>query len=252
MVESPNSNLYEEAYERIRDMLLHGELRPGSRISGLDLAKQLRISRTPVREAIRRLAAEGLIKEVPGFGAFIRIPTRPELIELYDLRELLESYAAVEAAQRITQDELDQLENCCQQWRELTLQLKKLKGPGLIERLYNRWITIDEHYHRVLVAAARNRLLSKVIRDMRLLSRTLDLRRLDASPTITFRSAAWTYRHHASLVRALMRRDPEAARRWMSQQIQIGKRLHLAHFEAVGCQMLDSTRNEWIGSLVET
>ena len=49
MAESSNSNLYEEAYERIRDMLLQGELRPGSRISGLDLSKQLRISRTPVR-----------------------------------------------------------------------------------------------------------------------------------------------------------------------------------------------------------
>ncbi len=214
-------------------MLLYGEIAVGSRISSVELSKKLGISRTPIREAIRRLASEGLIKQVSGYGAFMQMPTRDELVELYDMRELMETFAAGEAAARMSESELGELEECCRQWREMIVQLKRLKGQQLIRRLYNRWITVDEHFHEVLLAASRNRLLRKTVSDMRLLSRTLDFRRLDKSvvPPITYSSAAWTYRHHASLVSALRRRNADLARMWMSRQIRTGKRLHLQHME---------------------
>ena len=242
MLKAPPSrgvNLGEEAYERIRDMLLYGELPAGSRISGLDLSKKLGISRTPVRDAIRRLSGEGLLKQVPGSGAFVHMPTREELIELYDMRELLESFAASESARKITPDELDQLAECCVEWRDLAHELKRLRGPGLVERLYRRWIAIDERFHRILVASAHNGLLSKTITDMRLLSRTLHLRRYDRAPLIGFRDAAWSYRHHATLVRTLRLRDSDAASFWMSKQIRVGKYRHLAHLDAAGYEPPD-------------
>lgn len=212
-------------------MLLYGEIAVGSRISSVELSKKLGISRTPIREAIRRLASEGLIKQVSGYGAFMQMPTSEELVELYDMREVLESFAAAEAAERITDEELAELDDCCVQWREMILQLRRHTGKGLISRLYNRWITLDERFHEVLLTASRNRLLRKAVSDMRLMSRTLDMRRLDSNtlPLITFYSACWTYRHHASLVRALKRHNPELARTWMGRQIQTGKKLHLEH-----------------------
>jgi DNA-binding GntR family transcriptional regulator len=235
MLQVQPPNLYEEAYERIRQMLLYGEIKVGSRISSVALSKNLGISRTPIREAIRRLASEGLVKQVSGYGAFMQMPTHEELVELYDMRDVLESFAAAEAAVRITDAELVELDDCCAQWRDMVHQLRRLTGKGLIDRLYNRWITIDERFHEVLISASRNRLLRKAVSDMRLLSRTLDLRRLDNNSLslITFNSAAWTYRHHASLVRALRRRDAELARVWMSRQISTGKREHLEHLSVV-------------------
>ena len=244
MIQIQATNLYEEAYERIRHMLLYGEIAVGSRISSVELSKNLGISRTPIREAIRRLASEGLVKQISGYGAFMQMPTREELIELYDMREVLESYAAAEAAVRITDAELKELGDCCAQWRDMILQLRRLKGQGLISRLYNRWITTDERFHEVLLTASRNRLLHKAVSDMRLLSRTLDLRRLDNNslPLITFYSAAWTYRHHASLVRALRRRNAELARSWMGRQIRTGKQLHLEHLKIAHREMPGETR----------
>jgi len=240
------SSLTNEAYDGIRNMLLYGDLPPGSRVSTLDLAKRLGISRTPVREALRRLSTEGAIRQVDGVGAFVQMPTRDELVDLYTMRELLESFAAQEAAHHIQDDEIEALEADCRQWRELTEQIGKLSGAGILARLYNRWISIDEHFHRVLVAAARNKLLSKTINDMRLMSRTLDLRRLDTTPAITYRSATWTYRHHASLVRALRKHDAERARHWMVHQIREGKKQHLARFASIQQSMCDSTRQEWL------
>ena len=248
MLHIQTPNLYEEAYEQIRHMLLYGEIAVGSRISSVELSKKLGISRTPIREAIRRLASEGLVKQVSGFGAFMQMPTPEELVELYDMREVLESFAAAEAAVRITDAELAELDGCCAQWRDMVLQLRRLTGQGLISRLYNRWITIDERFHEVLLTSSRNRLLRKAVSDMRLMSRTLDLRRLDSNslPLITFYSAAWTYRHHASLVRALKRRDAELARTWMSRQIRTGKRLHLEHLKRVNLEMPDSLRKRLV------
>lgn len=244
MLQAPTPNLYEEAYDRIRHMLLYGEIAVGSRISSVELSKKLGISRTPIREAIRRLASEGLIKQVSGYGAFMQMPTPDELVELYDMREVLESFAAAEAAVKITDPEIKELEGCCDQWRDMVLQLRRLSGQGLISRLYNRWITIDERFHEVLLAASRNRLLGKAVSDMRLMSRTLDLRRLDSNslPLITFYSAAWTYRHHASLVRALKKRNAELARTWMSRQIRTGKHLHLEHLKRVNLEMPESLK----------
>lgn len=244
MIQTQTPNLYEEAYDRIRHMLLYGEIAVGSRISSVELSKKLGISRTPIREAIRRLASEGLIKQVSGYGAFMQMPTPEELVELYDMRDVLESFAAAEAAVKITDAEIAELDGCCAQWRDMVLQLKRLSGQGLISRLYNRWITIDERFHEVLLTASRNRLLSKAVGDMRLMSRTLDLRRLDSNsiPLITYYSAAWTYRHHASLVRALKKRNAGLARTWMSRQIQTGKRLHLEHLQRVNLEMPDSLK----------
>jgi DNA-binding GntR family transcriptional regulator len=235
-------NLSEEAYARLRDMLRDGELPAGSRVSGLELSRKLGISRTPVRDAIRRLAGEGLVKQVPGNGAFVRMPTRAELVELYDMRELLESYAATEAAAKMTADQLEELADCCRQWRQLTEQLRRLHGPGLLDRLYQRWIAIDDRFHQVLVGSARNGLLSKTIGDMRLLSRTLHLRQFDREPQISFRSAAWSYRQHATLVRALRRRDAATACFWMKKQIRVGKQRHLAHLDAAGFESSDAEK----------
>src|SRR5687768_10993991 len=103
-------NLRQQAYERIRDLLRSGRLEPGARLSTLELSRRLGISRTPIREALSKLSSDGVVREVPGFGAYVHAPDARELAEVYGLREALEAYAAREAAANITDGELDRLD----------------------------------------------------------------------------------------------------------------------------------------------
>ena len=92
------STLSEKAYDHIRQQVFSGELGPGDRLVNRALAKQLGTSFIPVREAISRLASEGLVKQVAGAGAFVRSFDRQEISEIYDVRELFEPFAAAQAA----------------------------------------------------------------------------------------------------------------------------------------------------------
>jgi DNA-binding GntR family transcriptional regulator len=212
-------------------MLGRGEFPPGSRVSTLELSKMLGISRTPVREALSQLSSQGLVQDVPGFGVYVQIPQRQELEELYGMREILESYATVLATKHIEDSELAQMEVCCDEMLALAKHLRSPSAGRLDEKLLGRWLRADERFHTILLAAARNSLLSKTAKDMRLLSRTLDVRRFD-SASITLSAAAQTFRQHASLVRALRRRDAKSADYWIKRQINIGKERHLADVDA--------------------
>src|SRR5258708_26156425 len=97
------------ATELIREAILDGRLEPGSRLKEEELARELGISRTPVREALLILHSEGLIETTPNRGALVRTHDAEDLIDLYQLRALLEGYAAGQAATRISQTQLHHL-----------------------------------------------------------------------------------------------------------------------------------------------
>lgn len=99
----PNSA---DAYHRIRRWIVEGHLRPGERLVEQRLAEDLELSRTPVREALRRLQSEGLVAFEPHRGARVRELTRAHIADLYELRGRLESMAAELAAARATPEEL--------------------------------------------------------------------------------------------------------------------------------------------------
>ncbi|MCC6681269.1 MAG: GntR family transcriptional regulator [Phycisphaeraceae bacterium] len=223
------SNLRHEAYTAIRDMLLDGEWSGGDRLSTLQLSRQLGLSRTPVREAVAQLASEGLIHQSPRRGARVPVVTAEELREMYDLRLVLECFAVSEAASHINAEELNQLEVCCDRWLLLIRQVRRTDSQQMARKQWQEWVNIDEHYHRVIYAASRNKLLFKTLIDLRLLSRTMRMFRSGKPPIFDFSEAVLTYRHHRSLLRALAEGDSEAASGFMRQQILHGKQLHLAH-----------------------
>lgn len=114
-------NASELASELIREAILDGRLTAGERLKEEQLAKDLGISRTPVREALLLLQAEGLIQSVPNRGAIVRAYSSQELADMYELRALLESYAARRAAVRVTEEQLAELSRSCKRFRELRL-----------------------------------------------------------------------------------------------------------------------------------
>src|SRR5690606_10767984 len=87
-----------QAYEQLKNLILDGELRPGEPMREQQLAERTGTSRTPVREALHELAREGLVRLVPGRGAFVAEISIPDLLELFQLRDVLEPYAARLAA----------------------------------------------------------------------------------------------------------------------------------------------------------
>ena len=110
MDETPST---ERTYGEIRDRILSGRLLPGARLVEVDLAAELDVSRTPIREALRRLYAEGLIEMLPNRGATVRSWTDGELHDIYQSRAELESLAAALATERIDAEALERLQQLC-------------------------------------------------------------------------------------------------------------------------------------------
>lgn len=220
----------QRAYHHIRDKLLSGELTPGTQLVNRALAKEIGVSAIPVREAISRLASEGLVAHVSGAGAYVRRAERQELIELYGLREALESYAAAEAARCVSEAELADLEAICDDWQKAAGELRAGRRSCATRPQLARWLDNDERFHALLIAAARNRWLSKAIADLRLLTQVFSPLRREPG-LLTPDVADETWRTHRDLIEALRRRDAEGARRHMTQQIRAGLRHILEHFD---------------------
>lgn len=107
----PRVILSDQAYVVLRDAIFEKRLPPGSRLSVPDMAERLGISRSPVREAVARLAHEGLVKMVPNKGGVVAELGIDDLLEIYELREILEGLAASLAAARVNDESLGQLRN---------------------------------------------------------------------------------------------------------------------------------------------
>jgi DNA-binding GntR family transcriptional regulator len=136
---------------RVRDELQHaileGVLRPGERLRAEALAQRFGTSRTPVREALLQLEAQGLVEVEPNRGAVVRAFDAADLLDLYELRALLEPHAAARAATRIEPHEIEQLE--------------ALTDDGAPPE---RQMASNEQFHRIIVEAARSPRLQAAMR----------------------------------------------------------------------------------------
>ncbi len=97
------------AYAEIRDAILDGQFTPGTQLNERQLAEEYGVSRTPVRDALTRLASEGLVKQIPHIGVFVRRLDVEEALELLELRRALEAAAAESASRRLSLDQADEL-----------------------------------------------------------------------------------------------------------------------------------------------
>jgi DNA-binding GntR family transcriptional regulator len=137
-------NLGHDLASRLRELIVTGELGDGDRINEVHLARELGVSRTPLREALSNLSAEGIVESKPRRGFFVAPLHTAELADLYAMRALLDPEALARAGiPRATQ--LRELEN-------LNAKLHKAAKPGAIVNLDNQW-------HRLLIAECPNRML---------------------------------------------------------------------------------------------
>lgn len=188
--------------ELIRNGILEGRLRPGERLKEDMLAKELDVSRTPVREAIAMLQAEGLLEAQQHRGAQVRSYTPSELEEIYDLRSILEGYGARRAATRITQRELARL-------RASVERMEKLQPKDLEHLVQQNGI-----FHNTILEAADSQRLVTMVSQTR------------ALPLI-YQSYAWYTPAQLSLSLEYHRRVLSALERHDAEQAEYDMRHHL-------------------------
>jgi len=211
----------EKAYQTIRDGIISGAYRPGAHLTAQGLAGTTGLSRTPVREAMRRLHAEGLIAFIPHRGAFVSHLDERDIEKIYDLRVVLESYAAETAAAEATQAQIDEL-------AELAAGMAAVLdagGPAMVEEV----AALNNRFHKLIVTAAANPRLDAAmayIVEAPLILRTF--RRYDLSELRRSNG------QHLELVAAIAARDPAWARSVMTSHILSGRNTLLRSWSQEG------------------
>lgn len=204
----PDQPQGETAYRRLIEEIRTGELAPGDRLRESELAGRLGISRTPVREAIRRLEADGLVVHLPRQGAAIRRLDYAEIAELYEMRAVLEATAARLAARSASEVELE----------ELAALNKEFAAAGEGQRAYE----LNRQFHFMLLDAAKNRFLVKATEALR---KTMLI--LGATTLMESERVRQAVDEHDRLLNALAERDGERAESEMRNHIAQAQRVRL-------------------------
>ncbi|MBG7610483.1 MAG: GntR family transcriptional regulator [Anaerolineae bacterium] len=139
----------EKAYRQIKKQIISTKLSPGAVISESDLMSELRLGRTPIREAIKQLQANNLVTITPRRGMFVAEITFTDLTKIFEVRLVIEPLAARLAALRITGSQLDQLRQLAETYKDA--------NQGDKETL----ISLDSNFHSLLAAATHNKFLQK-------------------------------------------------------------------------------------------
>jgi len=204
LVESAGSvrSQSEEAYLRIRERIVSLDMPPGSVVNESLLRQELKIGRTPIREALQRLARENLVRSVPHRGTFVTDVNITDLARITEVRVVLEAHAARLAAERLSDSDRD----------AFTRLLERLdEGPNLDQRQLMR---LDQQIHREIYRAARNPYLESTLE--RYFNLSLRLWYLVLDRQVGLREAV---KEHADLLRAILAGDGPGANDSMRRHV---------------------------------
>ena len=201
-----NRPLYEDVADKLREQIFGKQLAPGSWLDEQSLAEEFGISRTPMREAIKALASEGLVTMRMRRGAYVTEVNRGDLEQIFTVLSLLESQAAKEAAIKATEDELNLLDH-------LHHRLETAAADRDIEQFFE----LNGKFHELIQQIAGNRWMNGVIDDLR---KVLKLHRKD-SLTSTGRLQS-SLIEHREILRAILKRDELAAESAMRKHFTHG------------------------------
>jgi DNA-binding GntR family transcriptional regulator len=193
------SKSVEQAYQSIRLDILSGAIKPGERLREEDLVKRVGVSRTPVREALRRLEADGYTIVEANRGATVASHSKRDVDEIYGLRALLEGHAARRAATRITTEQLAHMER-------LNIQIDALANEITLDETQKqmRRIELNQAFHQVVLDACDNARLAALIRQLAQVALSAQTF-AHYGPKDLVRSSD----HHEELIRALRSGHPD-------------------------------------------
>ncbi|MBI2843149.1 MAG: GntR family transcriptional regulator [Armatimonadetes bacterium] len=204
-----STSLGDQAYQEIRGRIIKKVLRPGDALLEAQLAEQLGMSRTPIRDALKRLEREGLVVSVPNKGSFVESLGPEDVAEIYDLREVIEGLAARLLARRITAEQAD-----------LLLQLADKADAA------SATVGDAEAFHSAIVNMCGNRRVSDTARTFRLDVITYDERtqRLTYRGSTPIASDGRIAGVHRSLAESIISGDAKAAEETFRKHIRLARK----------------------------
>jgi DNA-binding GntR family transcriptional regulator len=185
----------DRAVNQLRDRILGGEYVPGERLAEVELAEKLGVSRTPVREALRRLAAEGLVDITANKGARVVEYPRTDLERIFEIRSRVEGLSARIAAETATESDIDRLEH-------IATVLRDHSEAGRLEEVYR----LNAEYHATLNGLAGSTVVTATVNQ--LIHSSVLVRTLHAFDDAARRRSV---AHHLEIVAALRARDGDWA-----------------------------------------
>ncbi|HPF43487.1 MAG TPA: GntR family transcriptional regulator [Syntrophomonadaceae bacterium] len=203
--------------EALREAILNGTLKPRERLMEIQLAEELGVSRTPVREALRKLELEGFIVMVPRKGAYVADLSIKDIADVFEIRIALEGLAAALAAERITDEELEAME------RHLVEKAEAIKKNDMV-----KLVEVDTKFHEALYGASRNDRLITIINNLR-----EQIQRFRTSSLAMPGRMQQSLEEHRSIVEAIQSRDIALARQTAQE-----------HIENAESWMIESLKNE--------
>ncbi|NVO24318.1 GntR family transcriptional regulator [Donghicola mangrovi] len=203
--DAPQGNV---AYQHLIDDLRAGRLTAGDRLRETELAERFGVSRTPIREAIRQLEADGIVTHLPRQGATIRSLEYVEVMDLYEMRAVLEGTAARLAARAASDIEID----------ELCAMNEELAAAGATPEAFR----LNRQFHIALTNAAKNRFLAKS-------TQTLQKTLLIMGPTTLIQPerAIGAVQEHIRVLDAIRARDGAKAEQEMRKHIEVAQRVRM-------------------------
>lgn len=200
--------LREIVFESIREAIINGTLKQGERLMETQLAEELGVSRTPVREAIRKLELEGLVAMLPRKGAYVAGIMPKDAADILEIRAALEGLAAKLAAERITEEEIAEL-------AKDTAEIEQYMTQGDVEKA----IEYDTKFHSSLVGASRNSRLANMVSNLQEQVQRFRIIITSTDKDLLLKSLS----DHRRIVEALSRRD-----RFLAQSLA---KEHVEHTE---------------------
>lgn len=207
--------LRDEVFLLIKEAILTGEIPPGERISIGRLRQEIEASPTPIREALLKLEQEGFVSRLPKGGFIVSRFTKKEIEEIFDIRVLLESYAAGLAIHHIQKEDI--------QWLEKNIRESE---KFILKNRWNKVSVLNTEFHDYLNQLSKNdRLLFliKALRDQIFQFRSAILRVPE--------KAKISIEHHKKMIEAMKKKDGELLKQLIQEHIQIGKEVILSEIE---------------------
>lgn len=198
----PRRTAHQFVRETLRRAILSGGLAAGVRLVQADIAAQLEVSTTPVREALRDLSADGLIHFDPHRGAIVRELDMNELTEIYEIRESLETLAVRKAAERISDAELK--------------AAKSLQDKMNAETDLGAWVMLNAQFHALIVKAARSPRLESIISNLQDTATIYVAHSLNEAPN----RVKGGNREHRELLTALRQHDGDRAAKVLTKHLE--------------------------------
>lgn len=193
-IKATGAPLSTDLFSRLRKDILQGLLRPGEKLTEQQVCNEYAVSRTPVREAFKQLELEGLIETIPNRGAFVVGFSKQDMEDMYELRKAYEILAVKWAIERITKDELEELEEAFE-FMEFYTQKKDT----------DKMLNINTNFHHLIYKASGNRMLKHV-----LASYQVYIKQSKTATNYTENYLEEVLEEHREIFNAFVNHDPEA------------------------------------------